>query len=90
MSTKIENCRNVFELDKIILYNLIRLSNEQKTSLRLKLYVHLRNSREQVTSTLLSTIAISTPQWNKQIDVKAIAVSNGNPEQRVANVAVPV
>jgi hypothetical protein len=46
---------------------------------------------EKAMSTLLSTIAISTHRWrNKQIEVKVIAVSNGNPDHREAKVVRPV
>jgi hypothetical protein len=81
--------RNVIGFDQIILCNCIRLLNEEKASLHLKLYLRLRNSRDQTMVTLLSTIAVSTPCRNKQIDVKAIAVSNGNIEYPVANVVRP-
>ena len=49
----------------------------------------MRSSKEQGTATLLSAIAINAPCINKQIDVKAIAVSNGSIDYRVANDIVP-
>jgi hypothetical protein len=71
--------RNVIGFDQIILCNCIRLLNEEKASLHLKLYLRLRNSRDQTMVTLLSTIAVITsPYRNKLKHVEAIAVSDRN------------